>query len=54
LDDDPQQSQRGGREELVDLANIEMIHKKRKHDKESRFVNYRIEIMVSRSLVGLF
>ena len=24
------------REELVDLANIEMIHKKRKHDKESR------------------
>ena len=25
-----------GREELVDLANIEMIHKKRKHDKESR------------------
>ena len=25
-----------GREELVDLANIEMIHKKRKHDKEAR------------------
>jgi protein SDA1 len=24
------------REELVDLANIEMVHKKRKHDKESR------------------
>merc|ERR1712223_486814 len=24
------------REELVDLANIEMIHKKRKHDKEAR------------------
>jgi len=24
------------RDELVDLANIEMIHKKRKHDKESR------------------
>ena len=25
------------REELVDLANIEMIHKKRRHDKESRY-----------------
>jgi protein SDA1 len=25
-----------GRDELVDLASIEMIHKKRKHDKESR------------------
>ena len=24
------------RDELVDLANIEMIHKKRKHDKEAR------------------
>merc|ERR550532_3430153 len=24
------------REELVNLANIEMIHKKRRHDKESR------------------
>lgn len=27
------------REELVDLANIEMIHKKRRHDKESRYSN---------------
>ncbi|CAB4060365.1 SDA1 [Lepeophtheirus salmonis] len=26
----------GGREELVDLANIEMVYKKRKHDKEAR------------------
>ncbi|QQP50429.1 Protein SDA1 -like protein [Caligus rogercresseyi] len=25
-----------GREELVDLANIEMVYKKRKHDKEAR------------------
>ena len=25
-----------GREELVDLANIEMVHKKRRHDKEAR------------------
>lgn len=36
-EDNPLMSdQRQGREELVDLANIEMIHKKRKHDKESR------------------
>ncbi len=26
----------GGREELVDLASIEMVHKKRRHDKEAR------------------
>ena len=25
-----------GRDELVDLANIEMVHKKRRHDKEAR------------------
>ncbi len=28
-----------GREELVDLANIEMVHKKRKHDKEARMAS---------------
>jgi hypothetical protein len=28
------------REELVDLANIEMIHKKRRHDKDARFRSF--------------
>ena len=36
LDDDNPLIKSKAREELVDLANIEMIHKKRKHDKESR------------------
>lgn len=35
-DDNPLVAKPKGREELVDLANIEMIHKKRRHDKESR------------------
>jgi len=37
LDEDkPQVNNTKPRDELVDLANIEMIHKKRKHDKEAR------------------
>jgi len=35
-DDNPIVNSAKPREELVDLANIEMIHKKRKHDKEAR------------------
>ena len=35
-EDNPLVPNQKGREELVDLANIEMIHKKRKHDKEAR------------------
>jgi len=30
-----------GREELVDLANIEMVHKKRRHDKEARLASVK-------------
>ena len=35
-EDNPMMQNKKGREELVDLANIEMIHSKRKHDKEAR------------------
>jgi protein SDA1 len=35
-EDNPLMKSSKAREELVDLANIEMIHKKRRHDKESR------------------
>lgn len=39
LDEDNPMINNKGRDELVDLANIEMIHKKRKHDKESRLAS---------------
>ena len=39
LDEDNPLINNKGRDELVDLANIEMIHKKRKHDKESRLAS---------------
>ena len=35
-EDKPATNNSKPRDELVDLANIEMIHKKRKHDKEAR------------------
>ena len=39
VDDDEEEKRSKGREELVDLASIEMVHKKRKHDKETRMAS---------------
>ena len=36
MGDDDGEGVASGRQELVDLASIEMVHKKRRHDKESR------------------